>query len=153
MAEDCLPTEAFEKAEPIVVLPSKAPWYIVKLLQLFAWSRAMSIRSFAQRNTARVARVARWWKVPAEIVSAVLLRWKDRLMKSRMTAPNSGSVHTAWLSQKLQILPRFSKPSAGTAAMLGLHDIGGFQGFLRRRKNYIDYMAGLLVLLNSSLGA
>ena len=105
MAEDCLPTEAFEKAEPIVVLPSKAPWYIVKLLQLFAWSRAMSIRSFAQRNTARVARVARWWKVPAEIVSAVLLRWKDRLMKSRMTAPNSGSVHTAWLSQKLQIIP------------------------------------------------
>ena len=44
-----------------------------------------------------------------------------------------------------------SSKSGGTAAMLGLHDVGSWQKFLRRRKNYIDYMAGLLVLLNSCL--
>jgi len=96
---DCLPTEAFEKAEPIVVLPSK------------------------EHRSSRSSR-------------------------SLVESPRRDSL-SGLASMERPSHEKFSKPSAGTAAMLGLHDIGGFQGFLRRRKNYIDYMAGLLVLLNS----
>lgn len=95
---DCLPTEASDKAKPIIVLD----------------------QPFKEHRSSR----------------------------SLVESPRRDSLN-GLTSMERPSHEKSSKPSAGTAAMLGLQDIGGFQGFLRRRKNYIDYMAGLLVLLNS----